>query len=224
MRTSLIKVTNVSKSYKKARQVKEVLKNIQLEVNSGEFVAITGPSGSGKSTLLHIMSGLDQPTSGSIEINGQNLAKLSDNKLSAFRNQTIGFVFQSFYLHPFLTVSKNIEVPAMFNNLDKKICQTRIKELLSQVGLEEYANYFPKELSGGQTQRVALARALINNPKIIFADEPTGNLDSANSEAIIKLLQLIRQRFGTTIVIVTHEPSIANQADRQITLKDGAII
>lgn len=176
------------------------------------------------STLLHLLAGLDQPTSGRIIVDGQILSKLSDKKLSQFRNQTIGFIFQSFYLHPFLTLEKNVEVPAMFLKMKRNQRTTQTTQLLQRVGLADWAKHFPKELSGGQIQRAAIARALINSPKIIFADEPTGNLDSTNSDLVIDLLKQIRQDLGTTIVLVTHNPEIVAKADRHITLKDGMII
>ena len=220
----IIQACSLNKTYKKLHQQITVLNNINLEICQGEIVAITGTSGSGKSTLLHLLAGLDQPTSGQIIVDGQNLSKLSDKKLSQFRNQTIGFIFQSFYLHPFLTLEKNVEVPAMFLKMKRNQRTTQTVQLLQRVGLADWAKHFPKELSGGQIQRAAIARALINSPKIIFADEPTGNLDSTNSDLVIDLLKQIRQDLGTTIVLVTHNPEIVTKADRHITLKDGMII
>lgn len=220
---ALIKSQKLVKSYKKSRRQIDVIKGIDLKINAGDFVAITGASGSGKSTLLHLLAGLEKPTSGELLINGQNILQMSDAKLSQFRNQTVGFVFQSFYVHDFLTVEQNILVPAMFNKMPIKDRQQRVKFLLEQVGLTKFAKYYPKELSGGQIQRIAIARALINQPKIIFADEPTGNLDSQTSEYIINLLKLINQKLGTTVVMVTHDLEIAKQTDYQIKIKDGEI-
>lgn len=223
-REVIIRAQNLNKIYKKSRQQITVLKDIDLEIRQGEIVAITGASGSGKSTLLHLLAGLDRSTSGQVMVDGQDLSKLSDKKLSQFRNQTIGFIFQSFYLHPFLTLEKNVEVPAMFLKMKRDQRTSQISQLLERVGLADWAKHFPKELSGGQIQRAAIARALVNSPKIIFADEPTGNLDSTNSDLVIDLLKQIRQDLGTTIVLVTHNPEIVTKADRHIMLKDGVIV
>ena len=220
----ILQARNLNKTYKKSRQQITVLSNINLEIRQGEIVAITGASGSGKSTLLHLLAGLDRPTSGQVIVNGQDLSKMSDKRLSQFRNQTIGFVFQSFYLHPFLTLEKNVEVPAMFLKMKRQQRTAQITQLLKRVGLADWAKHFPKELSGGQIQRSAIARALVNSPNIIFADEPTGNLDSVNSDLVIDLLKQIRQDLGTTIILVTHNPEIVAKADRHITLKDGVIV
>lgn len=220
----ILQARNLNKTYKKSRQQITVLSNINLEIRQGEIVAITGASGSGKSTLLHLLAGLDRPTSGQVIVNGQDLSKMSDKRLSQFRNQTIGFVFQSFYLHPFLTLEKNVEVPAMFLKMKRQQRTAQIAQLLKRVGLADWAKHFPKELSGGQIQRSAIARALVNSPNIIFADEPTGNLDSVNSDLVIDLLKQIRQDLGTTIILVTHNPEIVAKADRHITLKDGVIV
>ena len=220
----ILRARNLNKTYKKSRQQITVLSNINLEIRQGEIVAITGASGSGKSTLLHLLAGLDRPTSGQVIVNGQDLSKMSDKRLSQFRNQTIGFVFQSFYLHPFLTLEKNVEVPAMFLKMKRQQRTAQIAQLLKRVGLADWAKHFPKELSGGQIQRSAIARALVNSPNIIFADEPTGNLDSVNSDLVIDLLKQIRQDLGTTIILVTHNPEIVAKADRHITLKDGVIV
>lgn len=220
----ILRARNLNKTYKKSRQQITVLSNINLEIRQGEIVAITGASGSGKSTLLHLLAGLDRPTSGQVIVNGQDLSKMSDKRLSQFRNQTIGFVFQSFYLHPFLTLEKNVEVPAMFLKMKRQQRTAQITQLLERVGLADWAKHFPKELSGGQIQRSAIARALVNSPNIIFADEPTGNLDSVNSDLVIDLLKQIRQDLGTTIILVTHNPEIVAKADRHITLKDGVIV
>lgn len=220
----LITVEGLAKTYKLHRQKIQALHDVSLRIHEGEFVALTGASGSGKSTLLQLIGGLDQPTSGTITIDGTNINRLRDAKLSTFRNQTIGFVFQFFYLQPFLKLTANTEVPGMFRHSPRSKRRTHALELLRRVGLEEYATRLPKELSGGQIQRAAIARALLNNPKIILADEPTGNLDKRNSEEVIELFQTIRKELGTTIIIVTHNPEIAAAVDREIQLSDGVIV
>jgi putative ABC transport system ATP-binding protein len=199
------------------------LKDVSLEIREGEFIAFTGPSGSGKSTLLQIIGGLDKPNEGTIVINGQNIAKLSDRALSKFRNQTVGFVFQFFYLQPFLSLQTNLAVPGIFARMKPQEFKARAQELAQSVGLGDRLSHLPKELSGGQMQRAAIARALLNKPKLILADEPTGNLDSTNGEAIIELFDKVRKEFGTTIVVVTHDPKVAAHADREIVLRDGRI-
>ena len=220
----IISVKNVKKSYKIGRQKVEAVNDVSLSIHKGEFIALTGASGSGKSTLLQLIGGLDKPTDGEITVDGTDIGKMNDRKLSKFRNQTIGFVFQFFYLQPFLRVQKNIEVPAMFAGTKRSERQPLVEKISKSVGLSDRLTHLPKELSGGQMQRVAIARALLNNPKILLADEPTGNLDSSNSAAIIELFEKVRDEFGTTIIIVTHDPAIARRADREIKLKDGKIL
>ncbi len=220
----IISVTDVKKKYKIGKQQVEALKGVSIDIHEGEFVALTGTSGSGKSTLLQLIGGLDKATSGTIAVNSIDIGKLRDTKLSEFRNATIGFVFQFFYLQPFLKLGKNIEVPGMFAGMNRADREKRIATLTEAVGLDDRINHLPKELSGGQMQRAAIARALLNQPKIILADEPTGNLDSTNSEAIIALFEKIRKEFGTTIVMVTHDRDIARRADREIVLKDGVVV
>lgn len=220
----IISVKDITKTYKIHRQKIPALRGVSFDIHEGEFVALTGASGSGKSTLLQLIGGLDQPTTGSITINGTDIQRLRDKKLSDFRNQTIGFVFQFFYLQPFLPLRTNVEVPGMFNRSARKTRAAHAKELLEKVGLGEFVTRLPKELSGGQIQRAAIARALLNEPKILLADEPTGNLDKANSNEVIDLFHTIRKELGTTIIIVTHNPDIAARTDREIQLSDGVIV
>lgn len=220
----IISVRNLYKQYKHSKQTVDALRDVSLSIRKGEFVAITGASGSGKSTLLHMIGCLDKPSSGSVAVEGKETTRLGDGALSELRRNSIGFIFQSFYLQPFLRLDDNLTVPAMFTNEKRSQINSRVQQLLLQVGLSESASRYPRALSGGQIQRAAIARALVNNPHMILADEPTGNLDSKNSESIIELFRTIRDKLGTTIVVVTHDMAIARQADRIIELRDGEIV
>ena len=220
---AIISVQSVTKTYRMGKQKVQALNDISLDIYPGEIVAIVGPSGSGKSTLLQILGCLDTPTKGKVLVDGSDITKLGDGKLSQLRRSTIGFIFQSFYLQPFLKLGDNVAVPAMFTSKKRQAINEETTQLLDKVGLLDRRNHYPKEISGGQIQRAAIARALINQPKIILADEPTGNLDSKNSEAIIDLFKTIRQQLGTTIIVVTHNIEVASMADRVIRLKDGAV-
>lgn len=220
----IISIQSVAKRYKVGSQTIEALKDVSLDIYKGELIAITGSSGSGKSTLLQIIGCLDKTSSGKVVVESRDTTSMNDNDLSDLRSNTFGFVFQSFYLQPFLRLKDNLAVPAMFTDANRKEIDSKVGKLLDQVGLSERARHYPKELSGGQMQRAAIARALINNPRIILADEPTGNLDSGNSESIIDLFRDIRETLGTTVVVVTHDQKIAKQADRIIELKDGEIL
>ena len=219
----IITVDNVNKTYKNGSLELQVLKNISFKVDKGEFLAIMGSSGSGKSTMMNILGCLDNQYEGRYILDGIDISKSTENELSEIRNKKIGFIFQSFNLLPRLTALENVELPLVYSSIPKEERHKRANELLEMVGLKERIHHRPNELSGGQRQRVAIARALANNPSIILADEPTGNLDSKSEEEIIEILQKLN-KMGKTIVIVTHEPNIGEIAQRKIVFKDGEII
>lgn len=221
----MIQLSHVSRTYKLNRKnTVEAVKDVSLEVYESEIVALTGPSGSGKSTLMHLIGGLDRPSAGEVTVGQQKVSTLSESQLAHYRNRMVGFVFQFFYLQPFLKVSRNIELPLMFARTRRDSRPAAIESAVREVSLGDRATFLPKELSGGQMQRVAIARALVNKPRVLLADEPTGNLDSKNSEAIMKLLQAIRDTLGTTIIVVTHDPRVAAWADRVVRLEDGRAV
>ncbi len=219
----VIKLNNVWKIYRTGKVEYPALRGLSMEVKKGEFLAIMGPSGSGKSTLLNLIGALDKPTKGEVYINGKNINMLNDAELAIFRRHTIGFVFQTFNLIPRLTAVENVEVPMIASGIPHKERREKALKLLEEMGLKEWADHKPTELSGGQQQRVAIARAFANNPHILLADEPTGNLDTANKELVMKVLRQLNQRKNVTIIVVTHDPEVANKADRIIYLRDGKI-
>lgn len=219
----LIKLENVTKTYQLGEVEVNALKNINLAIEKGEYASIVGPSGSGKSTLMHIMGLLDKPTSGKVEFLGKNAGKLRDEVLAEHRNKHVGFVFQTFNLLPRTTALENVALPLIYSGVDRETRLKKAKEKLQSVGLGDRLKHTPAQLSGGQQQRVAIARALINNPDIIFADEPTGNLDSKTGAEIMKFLAVLNAE-GNTIILVTHELNIAKGTQRTIQLKDGKII
>ena len=217
----ILKVENLTKSYGKGEAKVDAIKNINLSINKGEFVAIVGPSGSGKSTLLHLLGGVDKPTSGKVYINDVDIYNLKEKDLSIFRRRNVGLIYQFYNLIPVLSVKENILLPAELDN--RKIDKDYLDDLLKTLGLKERANHLPNELSGGQQQRTSIGRALINRPSIDLADEPTGNLDSKNSKEVLELLKLSVRKYNQTLIMITHDPSIALQADRVITIEDGTI-
>jgi len=219
----ILEVKNLSKIYKMGSLTVDALREVNLTVNKGEFVAIMGPSGSGKSTLLHLLGSLDTPTSGEIILGGVSTTHLSDDQLTILRRRKICFIFQFFNLLPTLSAKDNISLPIFIDNRSPLPHAEYIKELVELVGLSDRIDHLPEQLSGGQQQRVAIARALVTNPEIILADEPTGNLDSRSSTAILRLLRKLCDEFHSTIVMVTHDANAASYADRVIFLKDGMI-
>lgn len=219
---TLIEVKNLNKIYGSGEAEVKALKNINLNIEQGEFVAIVGQSGSGKSTLLHLIGGVDIPSSGEVIIDGKNIYKLKEKELSILRRRKLGFIFQFFNLIPVLTAQENIEMPVLLDN--EKIDKKYMNELLRILGLEERKNNYPLQLSGGQQQRVSIGRALANKPSIILADEPTGNLDSKNSKEVLELLKYCAKKYNQTLILITHDINIAKSADRVITIEDGEII
>lgn len=220
----MIEVSNLSKSYWTGNIEVIALRDVSFRIERGEYISIMGPSGSGKSTLMNILGCIDTPTSGSYKLDGQEVSSLDDDKLASIRNQKVGFVFQTFNLLPRLTALANVELPLIYSGLTRTERKEKAMAVLERVGLAERANHRPTELSGGQSQRVAIARALINNPSIILADEPTGNLDRATGGDIINLFQRLNSVFEVTLVIVTHDQEVGKSAKRLIQLVDGRIV
>ena len=225
MAEKLIQLVDINKKHFLGDNILHILVNINLEIQKGEFTAIVGPSGSGKSTLMNILGCLDRPTSGEYFLNGKNVAALTDDELANVRNKQVGFVFQSFNLLPRITAQENVALPLIYaGGINEKERLERAAELLEMVGLSDRMGHRPNELSGGQKQRVAIARALINNPSIIMADEPTGNLDSKSSVEIMQIFKDLNEQQGKTVIIVTHDQEIAERAKRVITVRDGVIV
>lgn len=219
---AILQVRDLTKTYGKADAVVTALGGISFSVNKGEFVAIIGASGSGKSTLMHLIGGVDRPTSGSVIIDGNEIFKSNESELAIFRRRNVGIVYQFYNLVPTLTVEENIMMPRLLDN--RKPDKEKLRAILETIGLADRAKHLPNELSGGQQQRVSVGRALINDPAIILADEPTGNLDSKASREIIDLLKLANKRYNQTLLVITHDEKIALQADRAITIGDGQIL
>ncbi|MBQ3409169.1 MAG: ABC transporter ATP-binding protein [Clostridia bacterium] len=218
----ILKVENLCKTYGKGENKVTAVDNISFSINKGEFVAIVGASGSGKSTLLHLLGGVDRPTSGKVYIEGKDIYSLNNDKLAIFRRRQVGIIYQFYNLIPILNVKENITLPVELDG--DTVNPTKLKELVKTLGLEERENHLPNELSGGQQQRVSIGRAMINNPAIILADEPTGNLDSKAGDEIVALLKMSNKKYNQTIIVITHDLEIAKQADRVITIEDGKVI
>ena len=223
MKNSLIHIEDLNKSYQTSAGQFPALKALSLDIAAGEFVAIMGPSGSGKSTLMNILGCLDKPSSGCYFLDGRSVAELGKDELALLRNRTVGFVFQGFNLLPRMSILENVALPLIYRGLEREERRKRSRELLAKVGLENYEESMPNKISGGQQQRVAIARALVNRPRLILADEPTGNLDSKTGKEIMALFDELN-REGITIVLVTHEEDIARHAKRQVRFLDGCII
>jgi len=221
--TAVLETRNVKRTYQMGKVMVSALRGVSLQIEESEFVAILGPSGSGKSTMLHILGGLDRPDEGEVLIDGISLYALNDNKLADVRLHKVGFVFQFFNLLPRLTALRNVEIPLTLANVSEQESIKKAKEMLELVGLGDRITHRPNELSGGEQQRVAIARALINDPKIVLADEPTGNLDTTTGGEIVRLMQRLNKEEGQTFVVVTHDPSVAENADRILFLKDGLV-
>lgn len=221
--SKILTTHQLCKTYMTGPQKVEVLKGIDLEVSAGEIVVIMGPSGVGKSTLLHLIGGLDRPTAGEVLIDGEDLFSLRDRELAVFRNNAIGFVFQFHHLLPEFTALENVMIPGMMHGRDFTVASEKAQNILDEIGLGQRLNHKPSELSGGEQQRVAVARALINGPRLVLADEPTGNLDKQNSKALYELILELNKKHGQTLIIVTHNELMATHAHRVIELEDGKI-
>lgn len=217
----ILKIENLSKIYGEGKNQVKALDNVSFSVPKGQFVAIIGPSGSGKSTLLHILGGVDRPTSGKVYLDGQDVYAQNEDQLAIFRRRQVGLIYQFYNLIPVLNVTENITLPILMDG--KKVDENYLDELIGLLSLKGREKHLPNELSGGQQQRVSIGRALINNPAVMLADEPTGNLDSKNSHEIIELLKFSNKKYGQTLIVITHDESIALQADRIIAINDGKI-
>lgn len=218
----ILKVENLTKTYGSGENLVHAVDDVSFSVEKGEFVAIVGASGSGKSTLLHLIGGVDRPTSGKIFVDGNDISKMNDDKLAVFRRRQVGIVYQFYNLIPILTVEENITLPC---DLDGRgVDRERLEMILDSFGLRARRKHLPNQLSGGQQQRTSIARALINNPSLVLADEPTGNLDSKSSEEVMSMLKICNQSYGHTVIMITHNLDIAKQADRIITISDGKIV
>ncbi len=217
----ILRVENLCKTYGKGENEVKALDNVSFSVNKGEFVAIIGPSGSGKSTLLHILGGVDKPTSGKVFMDGSDVYAQNDEQLAIFRRRQVGLIYQFYNLIPVLNVTENITLPVLMDG--QKVNEERLKELMTTLKLIGRENHLPNQLSGGQQQRVSIGRALMNAPAVVLADEPTGNLDSKNSQEIVDLLKVSNQKYNQTLIIITHDENIALQADRIIAIEDGKI-
>ena len=219
----IVQIRQLTKSYRRGGQVVSVLTNISFDINSGEFIALMGPSGSGKSTLLNLIAGIDKPDSGSLKVNGRNIATLSEAELADWRAANVGFIFQFYNLMPVLTAFENVELPLLLTRLSRDQRQERVELALSMVGLTDRVEHYPSELSGGQQQRVAIARAFITDPVILVADEPTGDLDRASADDILAMLQRLNREMGKTIIMVTHDPYAAKSAHSIRHLEKGEL-
>ncbi|MBQ1410387.1 MAG: ABC transporter ATP-binding protein [Oscillospiraceae bacterium] len=218
----ILKVEHLSKHYGAGENLVKAVDDVSFSVEKGEFLAIIGPSGSGKSTLLHILGGVDRPTAGKVFLDGTDVYAQNDEKLAVFRRRQVGLIYQFYNLIPVLTAEENITLPVLLDG--RELNQERLKELLDTLGLQGRRKNLPNQLSGGQQQRVSIGRALMNAPAVVLADEPTGNLDSKNSQEIVELLKLSNRRYGQTLIVITHDESIALQADRIIAIEDGKIV
>ena len=223
MAEDIVTLKGIDKTFYRGKEPIPVLEKLDLDVPTGSFEALMGPSGSGKSTLLNIIAGLDRPTSGSVKVAGAELSKMSDGELAKWRSQTIGFVFQSFNLIPVLTAAQNVELPLLLTSLSGAERKKRVETALRVVNLEDRMHHYPRQLSGGQEQRVAIARAIVNDPKIIVADEPTGDLDRKSAEDVLTLMEKLNKELGKTIFMVTHDPHAAERATVQRKLDKGAL-
>ena len=220
---NIVTIRNLSKIYAKGEIQVTALDNISLDLAAGEFLALMGPSGSGKSTLLHIIAGIDRPTSGECLVQGVDVTKLNESQLADWRNQNVGFVFQTFNLIPVLTAFENVELPLLLTRLGRAQRRRQVQAALELVGLADRAHHLPKQLSGGQEQRAAIARALVTDPQIVVADEPTGNLDSHSAQDVLGILQSLSRQAGKTVILVTHDPKVAAFGSRSIHLEKGEL-
>lgn len=221
---AIVQARGLSKDFQLGDQWVHALRGVDLNIPTGQFIAIMGPSGSGKSTLLYLLGGLDRPSDGEIVVAENPLSSMSGEELATFRRETIGFIFQAFHLVPTLNALENVALPGIFAGIDRDVRESRALRILSALGMAERIDHRPNQLSGGQQQRVAIARALFNDPPIIMADEPTGALDSKTGQTVMRMLRFLCRKQGKTIIVVTHDPSVASYADRMIGLKDGDII